>query len=111
MAALDFIACATANVFAMTDSGSQPSSLVYGFKTYYGRVHAPNLLLNKKRLATIFSETGTIGWNNFKDRVKKMIEGGQRARVRGFGRSIYRQNRYQDACADPTRMFILLFAF
>ncbi|KAK1557219.1 hypothetical protein Q3G72_020548 [Acer saccharum] len=35
MAALDFIACATADVFAMTDSGSQLSSLVSGFRTYY----------------------------------------------------------------------------
>ncbi|KAK0578813.1 hypothetical protein LWI29_016518 [Acer saccharum] len=31
MAALNFIACATANVLAMTDSGSQLSSLVSGF--------------------------------------------------------------------------------
>ncbi|KAI9198583.1 hypothetical protein LWI28_018623 [Acer negundo] len=93
MAALDFIACATADVFAMTDSGSQLSSLVSGFRTYYGGGHAPNLRPNKKRLAAILSENGTIGWNDFEDRVRKMIEEGQRARVRGFGRSIYRQPR------------------
>ncbi|KAE8671843.1 hypothetical protein F3Y22_tig00111915pilonHSYRG00019 [Hibiscus syriacus] len=54
LAALDFIACATSDVFAMTDSGSQLSSLVSGFRTYYGDGHAPTLRPNKKRLAAIF---------------------------------------------------------
>ncbi|KAK4858003.1 hypothetical protein QYF36_009490 [Acer negundo] len=48
MAALDFIACATADVFAMTDSGNQLSSLVSGFRTYHGGGHAPNLRPHKK---------------------------------------------------------------
>ncbi|KAG8635481.1 O-fucosyltransferase 8 isoform X3 [Manihot esculenta] len=91
MAALDFIACATSDVFAMTDSGSQLSSLVSGFRTYYGGRRAPNLRPNKKRLAAILSENSTIGWNSFEDRVRKMIEEGQRVRARSFGRSIYRQ--------------------
>ncbi|KAL6198292.1 hypothetical protein ACLB2K_028084 [Fragaria x ananassa] len=93
LAALDFIACATADVFAMTDSGSQLSSLVSGFRTYYGGGSAPTLRPNKKRLAAILSENSTIGWNSFEDRVKKMIEEGQRVHVRRFGRSIYRQPR------------------
>ncbi|XP_022720381.1 uncharacterized protein At1g04910-like isoform X2 [Durio zibethinus] len=93
LAALDFIACATADVFAMTDSGSQLSSLVSGFRTYYGDGHAPTLRPNKKRLAAILSENSTIEWNTFEDRVRKMIEEGQRVRVRGSGRSIYRQPR------------------
>lgn len=93
MAALDFIACATSDVFAMTDSGSQLSSLVSGFRTYYGGRRAPNLRPNKKRLAAILSENSTIGWNSFEDRVRKMIEEGQRVRARSFGRSIYRQPR------------------
>ncbi|XP_050370699.1 O-fucosyltransferase 8 [Argentina anserina] len=93
LAALDFIACATADVFAMTDSGSQLSSLVSGFRTYYGGGNAPTLRPNKKRLAAILSENSTIGWNSFEDRVKKMIEEGQRVHVRRFGRSIYRQPR------------------
>ncbi|KAL5575212.1 hypothetical protein UlMin_016911 [Ulmus minor] len=93
LAALDFIACATADVFAMTDSGSQLSSLVSGFRTYYGDGHAPTLRPNKKRLAAILSENSTIEWSSFEDRVRKMIEEGQRVRVRGFGRSIYRQPR------------------
>ncbi|CAK7350400.1 unnamed protein product [Dovyalis caffra] len=93
LAALDFIACATADVFSMTDSGSQLASLVSGFRTYYGGGHAPTLRPNKKRLAKILSENSTIGWNSFEDRVRKMIEEGQSVRIRGFGRSIYRQPR------------------
>ncbi|KAF3451301.1 hypothetical protein FNV43_RR07396 [Rhamnella rubrinervis] len=93
LAALDFIACATADVFAMTDSGSQLSSLVSGYRTYYGDGHAPTLRPNKKRLAQILSDNSTIEWFSFEDRVKKMIEEGQRIRVRGSGRSIYRQPR------------------
>ncbi|XP_022724278.1 uncharacterized protein At1g04910-like isoform X2 [Durio zibethinus] len=93
LAALDFIACATSDVFAMTDSGSQLSSLVSGFRTYYGNGHAPTLRPNKKRLAAILLENSTIGWNSFEDRVRKMIKEGQRVRVRGPGRSIYRQPR------------------
>ncbi|KAG8494534.1 hypothetical protein CXB51_012228 [Gossypium anomalum] len=93
LAALDFIACATSDVFAMTDSGSQLSSLVSGFRTYYGDGHAPTLRPNKKRLAAILSENRTIGWNTFECRVRKMIEEGQRVQLRGSGRSIYRQPR------------------
>ncbi|XP_038691710.1 O-fucosyltransferase 8 isoform X2 [Tripterygium wilfordii] len=93
LAALDFIACASADVFAMTDSGSQLASLVSGFRTYYGDGHAPVLRPNKKRLAAILSESSTIGWESFEGRVRKMIEEGQRVRVRGFGRSIYRLPR------------------
>ncbi|XP_065879849.1 O-fucosyltransferase 8 isoform X2 [Euphorbia lathyris] len=93
MAALDFIACATSDVFAMTDSGSQLSSLVSGFRTYYGGGHAPTLRPNKKRLAAILSQNNTIEWNTFGDRVRKMIDEGQKVKLRSFGRSIYRQPR------------------
>ncbi|KAL4627165.1 hypothetical protein ACB092_05G148300 [Castanea dentata] len=103
LAALDFIACATADVFAITDSGSQLSSLVSGFRTYYGGGHAPTLRPNKKRLAAILSENSTIGWNGFEDRVKKMIEEGQRVRARGFGRSIYRQPRCPECMCKEAR--------
>ncbi|KAI3914935.1 hypothetical protein MKX01_018104 [Papaver californicum] len=78
LAALDFIACATSDVFAMTDSGSQLSSLVSGYRVYYGRGQASTIRPNKKRLAAILKENGTIN---------------QRVNVRGFGRSIYRQPR------------------
>ncbi|KAI3741642.1 hypothetical protein L1987_59316 [Smallanthus sonchifolius] len=93
LAALDFIACATADVFAITDSGSQLSSLVSGFRTYYGGGHAPTLRPSKKRLAEILSKNQTINWKDFKGRVTKMITGGQSVRLRGWGRSIYRQPR------------------
>ncbi|XP_021724056.1 uncharacterized protein At1g04910 isoform X6 [Chenopodium quinoa] len=93
LAALDFIACATADVFAMTDSGSQLSSLVSGFRTYFGGGHAPTLRPNKKRLSAILLDNDTIAWNSFQYRVTKMMEEGQRVHVRRFGQSIYRQPR------------------
>ncbi|KNA08930.1 hypothetical protein SOVF_158300 [Spinacia oleracea] len=93
LAALDFIACATADVFAMTDSGSQLSSLVSGFRTYFGGGHTPTLRPNKKRLSAVLMENDTIPWNRFQRRVTKMIEEGQRVHVRRYGQSIYRQPR------------------
>ncbi|KAL4274674.1 hypothetical protein AHAS_Ahas20G0030800 [Arachis hypogaea] len=96
LAALDFIACASADVFAMTDSGSQLSSLVSGLRTYYGNGHAPTLRPNKKRLSSILSENETIGWNNFKDRIKKMIQEAQKLGTKGYGKSIYRHPRCQE---------------
>ncbi|XP_016483805.1 O-fucosyltransferase 8 isoform X1 [Nicotiana tabacum] len=96
LAALDFIACATSDVFAITDSGSQLSSLVSGFRTYYGGGHAPTLRPSKKRLAAILSRNKTIGWNSFKEKIRKMIDEGQRVQVRGLGRSIYRHPRCKE---------------
>ncbi|XP_024993185.1 O-fucosyltransferase 8 isoform X2 [Cynara cardunculus var. scolymus] len=93
LAALDFIACATADVFAITDSGSQLSSLVSGFRTYYGGGHSPTLRPSKKRLADILSTNQTIRWTDFEARVTKMITESQTVRMRGWGRSIYRQPR------------------
>ncbi|KAK1422733.1 hypothetical protein QVD17_18019 [Tagetes erecta] len=93
LAALDFIACATADVFAITDSGSQLSSLVSGFRTYYGGGHAPTLRPSKKRLAEILSKNQTISWKDFEAKVTKMISGAQSVGLRGWGRSIYRQPR------------------
>ncbi|PIN19562.1 hypothetical protein CDL12_07761 [Handroanthus impetiginosus] len=80
LAALDFIGCAVSDVFAITDSGSQLSSLLSGFRT-------------KKRLAAILQVNSTIRWHSFENRVRKMIEEGQRVHIRGTGRSIYRQPR------------------
>lgn len=90
LAAIDFIACAAADVFAMTDTGSQLSSLVNGFRAYYGDGHAPTLRPSKKRLAAILSENNTINWGVFENRIRKMIQESQRVRVRGYGKSIYR---------------------
>ncbi|KAL5997836.1 O-fucosyltransferase 8 [Asimina triloba] len=102
MAALDFIACATSDVFAMTDSGSQLSSLVTGYRTYYGGGHAPTLRPNKKRFAAILSENDIIQWRDFEERVRKMIDETQRVLVRRKGRSIYRQPRCPE-CMCKTR--------
>ncbi|KAG6419193.1 hypothetical protein SASPL_121407 [Salvia splendens] len=54
LAALDFIACTAADVFAMTDSGSQFSSLVAGYRIYYGGGKMATIRPNKRRLADIF---------------------------------------------------------
>ncbi|XP_057764094.1 LOW QUALITY PROTEIN: O-fucosyltransferase 8-like [Salvia miltiorrhiza] len=101
LAALDFIACGVSDVFAITDSGSQLSSLVSGFRTYYGGGDAPMLRPSKKRLAAILQENSTIRWHSFEKRVRKMIEEGQRVTLRRPGRSIYRQPRCRDCmCSD-----------
>lgn len=93
----------------MTDSGSQLSSLVSGFRTYYGTGHAPTLRPNKKRLAAILLENSTIGWDIFEDRVKKMIKEGQRVRLRGYGRSIYRQPRCPECMCNLNNQSTLKF--
>ncbi|KAF3778284.1 Uncharacterized protein EJ110_NYTH43863 [Nymphaea thermarum] len=93
LAALDFIACGAADVFAITDSGSQLSSLVSGYRMYYGSGQMPTLRPNKKRYARILSKNGSIGWSEFEERVRNMILENQRVTARPFGRSIYRQPR------------------
>ncbi|QHO10503.1 uncharacterized protein DS421_15g490300 [Arachis hypogaea] len=50
---------------------SQISTMVFGFKSYYGGDHVPILRPNKKRLAAILWQNGTIGWNSFEERVKR----------------------------------------
>lgn len=100
LAALDFIACAVSDVFSITDSGSQLSSLVSGYRTYYGGGNAPTLRPSKKRLAAILQENSSIRWHSFEKRVRKMIEEGQRVRLRRPGRSIYRQPRCKDCMCN-----------
>ncbi|KAL3617019.1 hypothetical protein CASFOL_039413 [Castilleja foliolosa] len=96
LAAIDFVACAVADVFAMTDSGSQLSSLVSGFRTYYGGGNGPTLRPIKMRLAGILRENSTMTWRGFEYRIRKMIEEGQRSHIKGANRSIYRQPRCKD---------------
>ncbi|OEL20401.1 Uncharacterized protein BAE44_0018579 [Dichanthelium oligosanthes] len=93
LAALDFIACASADVFAVTDSGSQLSSLVSGFRIYHGRGRAPTLHPNRKRYAQVLSEEGSIAWGGFQKRVRQMVEEYKRVSPRPRGRSVYRQPR------------------
>ncbi|TVT98318.1 hypothetical protein EJB05_56383, partial [Eragrostis curvula] len=93
LAALDFIACASSDVFAVTDSGSQLSSLVSGFRIYHGRGRAPTLHPNRKRYAQFLSEEGSIAWSVFQKRVRQMVEEYKRVSPRPRGRSVYRQPR------------------
>lgn len=93
LAALDFIACASADVFAVTDSGSQLSSLVSGYRVYHGRGRAPTLHPNRKRYAQILGEEEGIGWGGFERRVRNMVEEYKRVSARPRGRSVYRQPR------------------
>lgn len=93
LAALDFIGCAAADAFAMTDSGSQLSSLASGYRIYYGGGHLPTIRPNKKRLAGIFSKNNTIEWNEFQERVRKTVRESKRIQVRPIARSIYRHPR------------------
>ncbi|KAG8075559.1 hypothetical protein GUJ93_ZPchr0006g42016 [Zizania palustris] len=93
LAALDLIACASADVFAVTDSGSQLSSLVSGYRVYHGRGRAPTLHPNRKRYAQILAEEGGIEWGGFQRRVKTMVDEYKRIAARPRGRSVYRQPR------------------
>lgn len=93
LAALDFIACASSDVFAVTDSGSQLSSLVSGHRVYHGRGRAPTLHPNRKRYAQILSEEAGIEWAGFQRRVRAMVDEYKRVRARPRGRTVYRQPR------------------
>lgn len=96
LAALDFIACTGADVFAMTDSGSQFSSLVAGYRIYFGGGHMPTIRPNKRRLADIFVKNNTIEWKVFETRVRKAARQNKRVFSRPVGRSVYRYPRCQD---------------
>jgi len=93
LAALDFIACAAADAFAMTDPGSQFSSLVQGYRMYYGGGNLPTIRPNKRRLASILVKNGTIEWQEFQTRVRKLIQQTKQVHERPVARSIFRHPR------------------
>ncbi|VAI72547.1 unnamed protein product [Triticum turgidum subsp. durum] len=93
LAALDFIACASADAFAMTDPGSQFSSLVQGYRMYYGGGDLPTLRPNKRRLASILVKNATIEWKEFETRVNKLIQQTKQVHERPIARSIFRHPR------------------
>ncbi|KQK18783.1 O-fucosyltransferase 15 isoform X1 [Brachypodium distachyon] len=93
LAALDFIACASADAFAMTDSGSQFSSLVQGYRMYYGGGDLPTIRPNKRRLASILVKNATIEWKEFETRVNKLIQQTKQVHERPVARSIFRHPR------------------
>lgn len=96
LAALDFIACSAADAFAMTDAGSQFSSLVQGYRMYYGEGKRPSIRPNKRRLASIFARNATIEWNDFEHSVRKAIRQNKKVEERPLARSVYRHPR----CAE-----------
>ncbi|KAD3069376.1 hypothetical protein E3N88_37256 [Mikania micrantha] len=93
LAALDFITCTASDVFAMTDSGSQLSSLVSGYRVYYGGGKMPTIRPNKRRLADIFMKNDTIEWKVFETRIRKAVRQNKRVFSRPIGRSVYRYPR------------------
>nr|CAB3470165.1 unnamed protein product [Digitaria exilis] len=93
LAALDFIACAAADAFAMTDPGSQFSSLVQGYRMYYGGGNLPTIRPNKRRLASILVKNATIEWQEFEIRVRKLIQQTKQVHERPVARSIFRHPR------------------
>ncbi|XP_040381466.1 O-fucosyltransferase 15-like isoform X2 [Oryza brachyantha] len=96
LAALDFIACAAADAFAMTDPGSQFSSLVQGYRMYYGGGDLPTVRPNKRRLASILLKNATMEWNEFESRVRKLIQQTKQVHERPVARSIFRHPRCLD---------------
>ncbi|KAH6787743.1 O-fucosyltransferase family protein [Perilla frutescens var. hirtella] len=99
MAALDFIGCTAADVFAMTDSGSQFSSLVAGYRIYYGGGKMATIRPNKRRLADIFVKNNTIEWKVFETRVRKAVRQNKRVFSRPVGRSVLYIHDVQIVCA------------
>ncbi|KAI3870327.1 hypothetical protein MKW92_040953 [Papaver armeniacum] len=102
LAALDFIGCAAADAFAMTDSGSQLSSLVTGYRIYYGDGRMPTIRPNKRRLASIFTKNSTIEWREFEERVRKAVKESKQVQERPVARSIYRHPRCPECMCNTT---------
>ncbi|XP_010553452.1 PREDICTED: uncharacterized protein At1g04910 [Tarenaya hassleriana] len=100
LAALDFIGCAAADAFAMTDSGSQLSSLVSGYRIYYGGGRMPTIRPNKRRLSDIFFKNNTIEWKVFEQRVRKAIRQTKHVFARPKGRSVYRYPRCKECMCN-----------
>ncbi|GAB4830815.1 O-fucosyltransferase 15 [Ancistrocladus abbreviatus] len=96
LAALDFIGCTAASAFAMTDSGSQLSALVSGYRMYYGGGKMPTIRPNKRRLAGIFLKNSTIEWKVFEQRVRKAVRQTKQIHSRPTARSIYRHPRCKE---------------
>ncbi|KAK7262128.1 hypothetical protein RJT34_29688 [Clitoria ternatea] len=96
LAALDFIGCTASDAFSMTDSGSQLSSLVSGYRIYYGGGRMPTIRPNKRRLASIFMKNSTIEWRIFEQRVRKAVRQTKHVQTRPKARSIYRYPRCKE---------------
>nr|XP_043619311.1 O-fucosyltransferase 15 isoform X2 [Erigeron canadensis] len=100
LAALDFITSTASDIFAMTDSGSQLSSLVSGYRVYYGGGKMPTIRPNKRRLADIFLRNDTIEWIVFETRIRKAVRQNKRVFSRPVGRSVYRYPRCSECMCN-----------
>lgn len=100
LAALDFIVCAASDAFAMTDSGSQLSSLVSGHRIYFGGGKMPTIRPNKRRLAAIFTKNSTIEWRVFEQRVRKAVRQTKHVQTRPVARSVYRYPRCKECMCN-----------
>ncbi|KAK9681489.1 hypothetical protein RND81_10G006300 [Saponaria officinalis] len=96
LAALDFIGCTASTAFAMTDSGSQLSALVSGYRMYFGAGQMPTIRPNKRRLADIFLKNSTIEWKVFEQRMRKAVRQTKQIHRRPTARSIYRHPRCKE---------------
>ncbi|TQD98724.1 hypothetical protein C1H46_015633 [Malus baccata] len=105
LAALDFIGCTAADAFAMTDSGSQLSSLVSGFRIYYGGGKMPTIRPNKRRLSSIFMNNSTIEWRVFEQRIRKAVRQTKHIQPRPKARSMYRYPRCDECMCNMTISF------
>ncbi|CAN6245380.1 unnamed protein product [Urochloa humidicola] len=77
----------------MTDPGSQFSSLVQGYRMYYGGGNLTTIRPNKRRRASILVKNATIEWQEFQTRVKKLIQQTKQVHERPVARSIFRHPR------------------
>ncbi|EPS69385.1 hypothetical protein M569_05376, partial [Genlisea aurea] len=96
LAAVDFIVSTASDAFAITDPGSQFSSLVAGYRIYYGGGKMPTIRPNKRRLSDIFAKNDTIEWRVFEKRVRKAVRQNKRVFSRPLGRSVYRYPRCKE---------------
>jgi hypothetical protein len=69
LAALDLIVSSAGDLFAVTDPGSQLSSLVTGMRMYHGRGKLPTIRPDKRQLAAALVEHKDIEWHVFVNRV------------------------------------------
>jgi len=86
----------------MTDSGSQLSSLVSGYRIYYGGGRMPTIRPNKRRLASIFMKNSTIEWRIFEQRVRKAVRQTKHVQTRPKARSVYRYPRCKECMCRTT---------
>ncbi|PPR84526.1 hypothetical protein GOBAR_AA36184 [Gossypium barbadense] len=75
---------------------NQLSSLVSGYRIYYGGGRMPTIRPNKRRLADIFVKNNTIEWKVFEQRVRKAVRQTKHVQSRPKARSVYRYPRCKE---------------